>query len=280
MNYRELAQILGAQGRYGDTELVHVTPREKRMLRESGGSGTTNPFTGLDEYFDVGANNQAIGADAPSLGATVDNNQDTSAASEMASSAGYGGQSIGVDDAGTSVIGGGFAPLGPDVEVGPSGYATGPDVGVAAPAGSIAAPGFNDTLPSFLEATYSRIRDMYSSTPTNVALGVASSVLGPYGALASHGGRVALGAIQGFRDSQGLPEPAPTPAVDISQFVGGEQPNLSEALPQYMGISTPPSPSMAIHNPISNPTTTPASQTYKGLELYMRDLLRRQGIFV
>lgn len=272
MNYRELAQILGAQGRYGDTELVHVTPREKRMLRESGGSGTTNPYTGLDEYFEADA--------GQSLGVAVDNSQNSSseapAESGTSSSAGYGGYSIGVDDTGTSVIGSGLAPLGPDVEVGPSGYATGPNVGVAAPAGSIAAPGVNDALPSFLEATYSRIRDMYSHTPTNIALGVTSTALGPYGALASHGGRVALGAIQGFRDSQGLPEPAPTPDINISQFAGGGQPNLSEALPEYMGMSTPPSPSMAI----PNPSTTPASQNYKGLEPYMRDLLRRQGIFV
>ena len=251
MNYRELAQILGAQGRYGDTELVHVTPREKRMLRESGGSGTTNPYTGLDEYFDVGANNQAIGADAPSLGAATD--------------VGAGGYATG-PNVGTGIA----ADIGPDQEVGTHPFGTELDV---APAVAIEP---TSELPSFLDATYSRIRDMYSSTPTNVALGVASSVLGPFGALASHGGRVALGAIQGYRDSQGLPEPAPTPAVDISQFVGGEQPNLSEALPQYMGMSTPPNPSMAI----PNPNTTPASQNYRGLEPYMRDLLRRQGIFV
>lgn len=271
MDYKLLADILGAQGRYGDTELVHVTPREKRMLRESGGSGTTNPFTGLDEYFE--------GGDTP-MGAPVDNNQNSSGLSDAPSgtdpSAGYGGYSIGVDDTGTSVIGGGLAPLGPDVEVGPSGYATGPDVGVAAPAGSIAAPGVNDALPSFFDATRSRIGALYSDPALNTVLGLTSLVAGPIGSLASHGGRVALGAIQGFRDSQGLPEPAPTPTIDISQFAGGGQPDLSEALPQYMGMSTPPSTSMAI----PNPNTTPASQTYKGLEPYMRDLLRRQGIFV
>jgi hypothetical protein len=271
MNYQALAQILGAQGRYGDTELVHVTPREKRMLRESGGSGTTNPFTGLDEYFE---------GEAASMGAVVDNNQDSSGLSDAPSgtdpSAGYGGYSIGVDDTGTSVIGGGLAPLGPDVEVGPSGYATGPDVGVAAPAGSIAAPGVNDALPSFFDAFSSRLGALYGHTPTNLALGVASTVAGPFGALASHGGRVGLAGIQAIRDTQGLPEPAPTPTIDISQFAGGGQTDLSEALPQYMGMSTSPSTSMAI----PNANTTPASQTYKGLEPYMRDLLRRQGIFI
>ena len=37
-------------GRGGDTELAHVNPQEKAMLKAMGGSGTTNPYTGLKEY--------------------------------------------------------------------------------------------------------------------------------------------------------------------------------------------------------------------------------------
>tara|TARA_R110000824_G_scaffold14378_4_gene61209 strand:- start:560 stop:3307 length:2748 start_codon:yes stop_codon:yes gene_type:complete len=37
-------------GRHGDTELAHVNPQEKAMLKAMGGSGTTNPYTGLKEY--------------------------------------------------------------------------------------------------------------------------------------------------------------------------------------------------------------------------------------
>jgi len=37
-------------GRKGDTELAHVNPQEKAMLEAMGGSGTTNPYTGLKEY--------------------------------------------------------------------------------------------------------------------------------------------------------------------------------------------------------------------------------------
>jgi len=43
---------LARQGRGGDTELAHVNPREKAMLKAMGGSGTINPNTGLREYFD------------------------------------------------------------------------------------------------------------------------------------------------------------------------------------------------------------------------------------
>lgn len=39
-------------GRYGDTELVHVNPREEHMLKAQGGAGTVNPRTGLKEYYE------------------------------------------------------------------------------------------------------------------------------------------------------------------------------------------------------------------------------------
>lgn len=38
-------------GRMGDTELAHVTPEEKKLLKAMGGSGTINPRTGMPEYF-------------------------------------------------------------------------------------------------------------------------------------------------------------------------------------------------------------------------------------
>ena len=43
-------QSLKNLGRFGDTELAHVTPEEKEMLEARGGAGTINPYTGLPEY--------------------------------------------------------------------------------------------------------------------------------------------------------------------------------------------------------------------------------------
>lgn len=43
---------LARAGRFGDSELAHVNPREKAILMALGGSGTTNPRTGLREFFD------------------------------------------------------------------------------------------------------------------------------------------------------------------------------------------------------------------------------------
>jgi hypothetical protein len=41
---------LASKGRYGDTELAHVTEKEASLLKSLGGAGTTNPKTGLKEY--------------------------------------------------------------------------------------------------------------------------------------------------------------------------------------------------------------------------------------
>jgi hypothetical protein len=49
-----LARTLGAMGRGNDTLVAHITPREALMLAAMGGSGTTNPYTGLLEFDDGG----------------------------------------------------------------------------------------------------------------------------------------------------------------------------------------------------------------------------------
>ena len=51
---------LAQRGRYGDTELAHVNPQEKAMLRAMGGSGSINPETGLREYYSGLELNQAM----------------------------------------------------------------------------------------------------------------------------------------------------------------------------------------------------------------------------
>lgn len=48
------AELIRKKGRGRDTILAHITPREARMLKEMGGSGTTNPDTGLPEFEDYG----------------------------------------------------------------------------------------------------------------------------------------------------------------------------------------------------------------------------------
>lgn len=53
MNRKQLNPILEQvrkKGRHGDTILAHINPLEAMMLKQAGGSGTTNPDTGLPEF--------------------------------------------------------------------------------------------------------------------------------------------------------------------------------------------------------------------------------------
>jgi hypothetical protein len=63
------AQDDAQKGRFGDTELVHVNPNEKAMLKARGGSGTINPATGRQEFFEPGPGGP--GSDASGWGGGV-----------------------------------------------------------------------------------------------------------------------------------------------------------------------------------------------------------------
>jgi hypothetical protein len=51
MSTSALSRIVARSGRFGDTDAVHVTPRQQAILRAAGGAGTRNPATGLREYY-------------------------------------------------------------------------------------------------------------------------------------------------------------------------------------------------------------------------------------
>lgn len=48
---KSMAEMLRRMGRRGDTMLAHITPEEADMLMQAGGAGTTNPDTGLPEFY-------------------------------------------------------------------------------------------------------------------------------------------------------------------------------------------------------------------------------------
>lgn len=58
---KPISKAVADYGRNGDTMLAHITPAEARMLRRKGGAGTTNPKTGLKEYFSLGKLFKSIG---------------------------------------------------------------------------------------------------------------------------------------------------------------------------------------------------------------------------
>ena len=48
---KEMAEMLRRMGRNGDTMLAHITPEEAELLADLGGAGTSNPDTGLPEFY-------------------------------------------------------------------------------------------------------------------------------------------------------------------------------------------------------------------------------------
>ena len=77
MDLPALAEMLRSKGRGKDTMLAHITPKEAALLKRRGGSGTTNPDTGLPEFddsFDVGSyfGGDTGGAFTPAPGASFE----------------------------------------------------------------------------------------------------------------------------------------------------------------------------------------------------------------
>lgn len=97
MTLTDLArEILGSQGRRGDTELAHVNKREAALLKSRGGSGTVNPRTGMREFYDgmdypmdmgIDYGTDALGGEFGNVGGGIPD------VSYMAPE--YGGQAIG-----------------------------------------------------------------------------------------------------------------------------------------------------------------------------------------
>lgn len=50
-DFHGVADTVRAAGRYGDSELIHVSPREREVLRRMFGPETRNPATGLPEHW-------------------------------------------------------------------------------------------------------------------------------------------------------------------------------------------------------------------------------------
>ena len=62
MDLPALAEMLRSKGRKGDAILAHISPKEAALLKRKGGSGTTNPETGLPEFYGEDGGYDPIGA--------------------------------------------------------------------------------------------------------------------------------------------------------------------------------------------------------------------------
>jgi hypothetical protein len=74
---KSIAAMLAGKGRGGDTILAHITPKEVEILKDAGGAGTTNPETGLLEFYEDGGpiipfESSAVAETQPYTGVPVD----------------------------------------------------------------------------------------------------------------------------------------------------------------------------------------------------------------
>ena len=77
-----IAALLQSKGRNKDTILAHITPKEAALLKKRGGSGSTNPDTGLLEFDDsFDAPDTGFSAEFAPVGSTVSQAPDMTAVS-------------------------------------------------------------------------------------------------------------------------------------------------------------------------------------------------------
>lgn len=63
-----LLDEIASQGRNGDTMLAHINPQEAELLKALGGAGTTNPETGLPEFWGFSLGPVSVGSKGISVG--------------------------------------------------------------------------------------------------------------------------------------------------------------------------------------------------------------------
>ena len=63
-----LLDEIASQGRNGDTMLAHINPQEAELLKALGGAGTTNPETGLPEFWGFSIGPVSVGSGGVSVG--------------------------------------------------------------------------------------------------------------------------------------------------------------------------------------------------------------------
>lgn len=71
MKLAEALEVVRKHGRGKDTEVAHVMPREKALLKAMGGRGSVNPMTGLKEYEIDGGGGMDGGNDGQGGGDTT-----------------------------------------------------------------------------------------------------------------------------------------------------------------------------------------------------------------
>jgi hypothetical protein len=232
MSLKQIADELAARGRYGDSELVHMSKGEvaglQHLAQSAGGSLTINPDTGKPEAFFLAALLPTIlGAAAPALGA----------AATGAGMAGLGGLLSGKFGAmGLGALAGGLMnkqnPLMGAITGGMGGFGGGKLAGAlqgagagAAQAGALSGLGpetlANQTAPGLLQAQATKD---FMAQPMLSQMGQGVSALG------SQAGRAT--AMQGLGGGMGALSAASMAAAPAMDAMMSQQPS---AMPEETG---------------------------------------------
>jgi hypothetical protein len=236
MSLKQIADELAARGRYGDSELVHMSKGEvaglQRLAQSAGGSLTINPDTGKPEAFFLAALLPTLlGAAAPALGA----------AATGAGMAGLGGLLSGKFGAmGLGALAGGLMnrqnPLMGALTGGLGGMGGGKLAGAlqgagagAAQAGALSGLGpealANQTVPGLLQAQATKD---FMAQPMLSQMGQGVSALG------SQAGRTA--AMQGLGGGMGALSAASMAAAPMMDAMSRPRPMREEdpgSIPEY-----------------------------------------------
>jgi len=200
MSIKSAADLVRSQGRYGDTELMHVNPQEIAALQtiaQAGGKSlSVNPETGLPEAFDLGAALPAIAGTVvgsavgmPWLGAAIGGlgTYATTGSLErglMAGIGAFGGASLG---ASLGAAGAGATTGAAGAGAGTSGVAGGAlgtsigstSVGAGAGIGGSTIPSVAQIGTQAASLPTASLTAPLTTAPTSAALGTAGTGLGP-----------------------------------------------------------------------------------------------------
>lgn len=230
---KPIAKAIASYGRNGDTMLAHITPAEARMLRRRGGSGTTNPDTGLPEFWNPF---KAIAKAVKSIGKAI--------------SSVVKGVVKAVKSFAKSTVGKLITTVALGFFLGPAAASM---LGVSSAAGVAAVSGFVGSAGSTLAAGGNLKDALKAGAVGGLTAGAGAGIMGGADAFASGsytgattvGGQFDkfTGGIDKFKDAIGMGNAAPgelAPVVDMgptSQGTFGQAP--TEALGQGMASTNP-----------------------------------------
>jgi hypothetical protein len=269
MNWKMLADRVASRGRYGDTMLAHVNPREVQMLRESGGAGTVNPDTGLYEFYDMGIQPSADGGRMGGGDGTDP------------FGGGYNPPEFSADP-----FGGGYNPSQDSFSTNPQGLPgtdAGRDKSRSDMFGAIPSPGtgFTGDLRGLINAALSGELSSTSGSLTGLA---ASTGLGLAGLALPGIGPIASMAVTGYNKGEPLsPSQEARAGRDRNALDAGRAPDQFEQYGDSSTIAAAASPNARSAASVVPQNAAPQVPIgglgqVAGLDRYMLDYLRRLGV--